>query len=980
MTSELRRSARRIFLSVVEQVGSERAARIAALCGGDPALREEVEGLLAADDDSFLERSAQQVARIFDEELEVRGEQKVEGYEIVREIGRGGMGVVYEARELALNRVVALKFLRGGHRPADELVRRFHDEMRILARLNHPGIVPIYATGASAEGRPFFAMELVDGTPLMDHVTRHAVPLQDRLVLLAQICDAVSYAHQNGVIHRDLKPSNLLVSPRAADAGDARVAARVRVLDFGLSLMTQDAEPGPVAAAYAGTLTYMSPEQAAGEARVDVRSDIYSLGMILHQLVLGELPFDLAGVDPLQLFERVRAFRVDVGELRRRGLDAELAAMVAKALAHDPARRYQSAAALGEDIARYRARLPLLAVPPSAAYHLRKLIVRNLPLTVVAGGVLVLMCAGGLLWAWRERVNARAVAEQRDAALVSATNHAAVVEFLCKMLSSVGPGRGAGFSTAAVGGYPIEGRDVRLIDVIAQASSMLATEPIEDPLSVAMIRQSLAVAWRALGNFAHAETQMRSALTAFRADPASCKSTFIAEEQLALALIPQNKLAEADALLWSAYQGKQELLGLRSRETLLTLKNIGVLRQQQGRSVEAEQILRQVLERCRGQGGDSDLRAADVMSVLAVIGHARGDRRAAFALARAAYTTQRERLTFDHPETLTTANNYALMLFADGQPLAAYELLSEVFAAQQRVLGPDHIDTLATSANLASCLVQLGRGREATEQYRRTSESLRRNLGEDHPMVLKTDGIYGQLLLNGADELTGEALVRRALDGQRAAYHGKFHPDILANLEPLAGWLSRHGRFAESQALFEEMLAGWTQVGGRQHRKAIEAINYLAGVRLARNAPGDAIEAEALAREALWRASLPDPLDGPEQRVRRLRIEANLCRALIAVGCADEACERARVVVQGLRKVAVDGTPGLQALLWRCAEQLDHPRLRRERFELLVLAYALQDERAPQQARLEVEAALLCIYQSAAPAVAEQLQQVLQQR
>lgn len=341
----------------------------------------------------------------------------VPGYRIIQEIGRGGMGVVYEAEQQDPRRKVALKVHHGV--AADEYhLKLFRREIQTLARLEHPDIATIFEAGQTAAGQHFFTMELVHGRPLNVYLRDAALAWRDRLALFLRICAAVNYAHQRGVIHRDLKPSNILVD----------AAGNLKILDFGLARILDESgqattittEVGRIV----GTVPYMSPEQAGGlPGAVDVRSDVYALGVMLYELLTGHLPYDLQNV---RLHE---ATRIIMHEPPRRPstiarhVRGDLETIVLKALEKEPARRYQSAAALAEDIARCLRGEPIEAKRDSTWYVLRKQLRRHqvpvlVTASIVVGSIAAAMVASsGWRRATQTATRLQEVLEQRDFAL-----------------------------------------------------------------------------------------------------------------------------------------------------------------------------------------------------------------------------------------------------------------------------------------------------------------------------------------------------------------------------------------------------------------------------------------------------------------------------------------------------------------------------------------------------------------------------------
>ncbi len=355
--------------------GDDRDSCLADACGEDEELREEVQSLLARDGHESHLLHIPDSDRIAESLREHRAEaaigRKIGAYEIKSVLGYGGMGVVYRALQTQPHREVALKVISGGAHSSPYQVKLFRREVRSLARLHHQGIATVYDAGSTDDGHHYFAMELIEGRPLTDFAREKQLHRDDRLKIFVKVCRAIQYAHQRGVIHRDLKPSNIVV----------REDGEPTVLDFGLAKLTEPSDGPSVTTSLGkihGTLSYMSPEQARGDpAGVDTRSDVYSLGVVLFDLLTDRRPYQVAQVAVAQAIDTIcHELPPEAGKLAP-SLRGDLEIIVAKALEKEPARRYQSADALAEDVERYLGRQPIAARRPSVVYQFRKLAARH---------------------------------------------------------------------------------------------------------------------------------------------------------------------------------------------------------------------------------------------------------------------------------------------------------------------------------------------------------------------------------------------------------------------------------------------------------------------------------------------------------------------------------------------------------------------------------------------------------------------------
>ncbi len=387
MSTQVRDRIREVFVAVCEHPPADQLRILAELCGNDDFIKTEVQSLLGFHhNDTFLSASAMSDAGFTDNadsQISMPPGTKIGRCSITRLIGAGGMGVVYEARQDSPDRQVALKIMRPGG-TSSAMVKRFAQEARALAILQHPGIAQIYDAGrelTAAGPVPYLVMELVEGITLNTFINRHKLALPAKLKLILQICDAVAHAHLRGVIHRDLKPTNILVD----DSG------RARILDFGIARLAENDARATISTSggqVLGTLAYMSPEQSSGDpAKIDTRADVYSLGVVLYEVLTGKLPIDVTQVSIAEAVRRIRDTDPTPPSAHSSECRGELDTIALKALSKDSARRYQSAQALAEDIRRYLTGHPILARGDSALYVLSKHVRRH-RVSVAAASIL----------------------------------------------------------------------------------------------------------------------------------------------------------------------------------------------------------------------------------------------------------------------------------------------------------------------------------------------------------------------------------------------------------------------------------------------------------------------------------------------------------------------------------------------------------------------------------------------------------------
>jgi serine/threonine protein kinase len=729
-------------------------------------------------------------------------------YKILQVLGEGGMGVVYEAEQtVPVTRRVALKVIKVGMDTKD-VIARFEAERQALAVMDHPGIAKVYDAGATETGRPYFAMERVSGIPLDDYCDNKELSTEERLRLFIAVCRAVQHAHQKGVIHRDLKPSNILVAehdgqpiPKVIDFGIVkatghRLTERTLVTEYGQAI---------------GTPAYMSPEQAEMSGLdVDTRSDVYSLGAILYELLVGTVPVDpeelgypafLAGL-VLREAEFVTPSARASGLGRQGGIVAkrrqtdprgllrqlrgDLDWITMKALEHDRVRRYETASELAMDIERHLNNEPVLARKPSARDRLRKFVRRHQAGVGFAAALIVLLIGSSITLAISRNRALRAEAEAK----MEAGKAAAVNEFLQRMLGSADPWIGA--------------REVKVADVLDQATEEVESSFRDQPEVAAAVRFTLGRTYRGLGLYPEAEAQLREAL------------------ELQRAALPDGDPDIAESV-----------------------NELGVLMLAAGAYDSAEVLFREALEMRVARFGTEDSSVAQSMSNVASALMEEGDFAAADSLFSQALEIQRRLLGEESWKVAATLSNIGLLKFRLGDFDEAVTVFRAALEIDRRTLG-DHLDVATIMEHLAITLSRLERYDEAEQLYRDALDITRRLLGDEHPSVARSINNLAVFLWRTGRLDEAEPLIREALAMNRRVL-GEEHPSVASNLNNLALILSDERKYDDAEAAAREALAIDRHLLGSSHLGVANALNNL-GALLRR--AGKYREAELAHREA----------------------------------------------------------------------------------------------------------------------------------
>jgi tetratricopeptide (TPR) repeat protein/predicted Ser/Thr protein kinase len=678
-------------------------------------------------------------------------------YRILALLGEGGMGTVYQAEQKNPHRIVALKVIKLGD-SGDQLLRRFELEAKALGRLQHPGIAQIYEAGTADSGlgpQPYFAMEFIQGRQLLEYADAERLNTHQRLALMVQVCEGVDHAHQRGIIHRDLKPGNILVDqngqPKILDFGVARVtdsdAHVTRQTDMGQLI---------------GTLSYMSPEQVLADPQaLDLRSDVYALGVVLYELLASKLPYITHGKAMHEVVQAIREEEPAPLSSIHRSYRGDIETIVAKALEKDKALRYESAADLAGDIRRYLTDEPIVARRPSAAYQLRKFGRRHKALVAGTASVFLVLVAGVVASTW-EAVRAhraeRAAEEQRERANQEAAVAKAVSDFLQNDILA----QASAAQQSSPNAKPDP--DLKVRTALDRAAARIQGRFDQQPELEAAIQDTIGRTYYQLGLYPEARKQLERALSLYR--PALGEEnpkTLTTMSRLGRTAWLQGEYSEAETLLGRALGIQLRVLGPDHPDTLYSMNNLGNVYRSLGRDPQAEGLYSQTLE------------------------------------------IRRRVLGPEHPDTLTSMNNLANVYWSQGKYAQAEALYSQAMDIQRRVLGPEHPDTLLSMGNLADAYARQGKYAQAEPLFSPALEISRRVLGREHPRTLDLLSYMAAMYQDQGKYALAETHAARALAGRRRAL-GAEHPETMQWAADLVLAYLSEGKVQESERLSREVL------------------------------------------------------------------------------------------------------------------------------------------------------------------------------
>ena len=874
--------------------GPDRAAFLDRACRlpdgrPDDALRAEVDSLLAAADATdFLSPVAALVSDAPPVD-DLPAGAEIGPYRLGEVLGEGGMGVVYRAERAdgLFERAVALKRLRPGP-GRRQLAGRLQAERRTLARLEHPGIARLYDGGVSPDGTPYLAMELVDGQPITAYADAQGLGVRGRVALLAQTCDAVAYAHARLVVHRDLKPSNVLVGAEG----------RVKLLDFGIAKLLEDADGFSAGGLQTQTLSaaltpaYAAPEQLA-HGEVTTATDVYALGVLLYELLAGRRPYEVSGRSPAEVERLVAEGAVPPSaaapERRRRALRGDLDRIVRKAMAPEPERRYETAAALADDLRRYLAGLPVDARAPTPAYRVGRFVRRHRATSAAAAAAVLALSAGLGVALWQARA---AEAERRTTDRVNA--------FVAEMLASADP-------------YGAGGQDVTVLQAVDAAAVRVDTDLAGEPRTEAAVRLTLAETYQGVAAYEKGLEQAQRAHALYRAtlgdrDPRTATALAV----VGTLLLEENRFAEADSTLGVAvavlrragqdhravyaealsahgiaafmvdeYPRAQALLRAAAAEvTAHPAPSEGLLRTGDqsryflghtlhlaGDYAAADTVLSALVRDLRAEQGRPVPQLGTALSTLAWNYDYLGQHEQVAPLLQEALALREARFGPDHPETGYALNDLAYYYhFESDQPEQAGPLYERALGIFQAAGSEAIVPTLLN--NLGAFHTTMGSPEKAVPLLDEAIRLSRAVYGPDHMEAAFPLLTLGRTYVALGQPARAEAALREALALREAAL-GPSHMTVGVTLEALGVALHEQGRFEAAAAALRRARSVLQAALDPDHREVAHVEVKLADALLAGRRPEARAEAGRLLAHAapLIQAVLAERAAESDQRI-----------------------------------------------------------------------------------------------------------------
>jgi len=754
-------------------------------------------------------------------------------YLLLQKIGEGGMGEVWVAeQEKPIQRRVALKLIKAGM-DTRQVIARFESERQALAMMDHPAIAKVFDAGETEDGRPYFVMEYVQGIPIAAYCDQNRLTTQERLDLFRHVCEGVQHAHQKAIIHRDLKPSNILVAiqgesavPKIIDFGVAKATAQ------SLTERTMYTELGMMV----GTPEYMSPEQAEMSGQnVDTRTDVYSLGAILYELLVGALPFDpkelrRAGYDEIRRKIReedpprpstrlstmgdsstVQAHnrRTERPALIRQ-IRGDLDWITMKALEKDRTRRYGSPSEFAADIERFLLHQPVVACPPSTLYKAKKFVRRHRFGVGVASTIAILLAAFTVTTA----VQARRIARERDRANRQAETSRQVSDFLVGLFQVTDPEAG-------------RGGDISAREILDSGSQQIATELREQPAVRATMLNTMGKVYRNLGLYDKALDLVQESLD-LRQKIFPEESEEVVESLSTLGVVKMDKgdYAAAETLMKRALEIQRRVLGPEHVEVAASLNNLGSLSFSTGDWKGAEQFIREALAQHRKLLGSENLPLATTLNNLALVLSRQEKYEESEALYRESLKIRRKLLSGDHPRIAESVNNIAMIYLRQKKYEQAEPMFQEALAINRKAVGEFHPLVASNLNNLALVYLNQGQAAKAEDYFRQALALDRKTYGENHPQVALSLQSLGAALLREKKYKEAEESMRQAIAIKLMIFPAT-HWEVATTKNMLGGCLLEAKNYGAAEPLLVESYNIIKGQFGLQHDRTRRAASRL---------------------------------------------------------------------------------------------------------------------------------------------------------
>ena len=811
-----------LFDGAMQVPGEQRGQWLAEACPDDSELRSHAESLILHEAQaSRFGDAISDAALVYSVLSEPAPGERLGPYRILRLLGRGGMGAVFQAErdDEQFRMTVAIKLVRP-NLLTPEMLARFKTERQILASLDHPNIAHLLDGGTTANGTPYVVIEYIDGEPITDYSRRHDLSIRERIRLFRKVCSAVHYAHQSLIVHRDLKPGNILVTKDAEP----------KLLDFGIAkLLDAAASSQTQTVARLMTPDYASPEQVRGEP-VTTATDVYALGVLLYELLTGQLPYKPATSDLYSIEQAICTAEPARPSATRRELRGDLENILMMALRKEAARRYSSAEQFSEDLRRFMDGYPVLARQDTWSYRTAKFVRRNKAGVVATAAVVLLIVAFAITMA----VQANRIARERDAANLERQKSEQVAAFLADLFSRADPSRSKGAAITAR-------------EILDSGAQRVETELAGQPQVEATMMTQIGNVYQSLGLYDSARTILEKAL-AIRKRALGERNPDVAASLQNLATVLRD-LGDYDKALTYAQESlamRRQLLGNHSKDLIPSLNTVAILLEDKADYRGSEKLHREAVALLRSQEPDLPRLAASLNNLAGVLGREGRDAEA-LPLYKEALELRRKTLGNEHPATMQTLNNLGVYYIDHRDYASAEKAMREVLSVRLKLLGPDHPDVAKAMTNLSVALTREMQFDESITLLNRALDIFRRRLGEKHVNVAYVLDALAEVYYRKHNYETADPIYRRSWQMFRSQF-GDQHPEVALSSYNLAGNLEAWGKYDAAEQFVRKAERIYRDSIGADSQHRLRALVRLADVLRDK---GDFAAAEATYREAL---------------------------------------------------------------------------------------------------------------------------------